>query len=62
NISTRLLGVEEVWITPSGLYKPILKAEDLLKIDLGGCLVEGIFKPSMEWSFHVAILSVELTC
>lgn len=55
NISARLPGTDEVWITPSGLYKPSLKNEDLLKVDLEGRLLEGIFKPSMEWPFHVAI-------
>jgi len=55
NISVRLPGAEEVWITPSGLYKPSLRVDDLLKIDLDGRLIEGIFKPSMEWPFHVAI-------
>jgi len=55
NISARLPGAEEVWISPSGLYKPSLGTEDLLKIDFEGRLIEGIFKASMEWPFHVAI-------
>lgn len=55
NISRRLPEAGEVWITPSGLYKPSLKPEDLVKIDLEGRLIEGIFKPSMEWPIHVAI-------
>ena len=55
NASARLTGSDELWITPSGLYKPELKTADLLKIDLDGKVVEGIFKPSMEWYFHTAI-------
>lgn len=55
NASARLPGSEEIWITPSGLYKPRLRPEDLVKIDLDGNTLEGVFKPSMEWPFHVAI-------
>jgi L-fuculose-phosphate aldolase len=55
NASARKMNSEEVWITPSGLYKPELKPSDLVKIDLEGKTLEGIFKPSMEWYFHTAI-------
>ena len=55
NASARVTGSEEVWITPSGLYKPELGPEDLVKIDLDGRVVEGALKPSMEWYFHAAI-------
>lgn len=55
NASVRLMGFEELWITPSGLYKPELKPSDLVKIDLEGKILEGVFKPSMEWYFHTAI-------
>ncbi len=56
NLSVRVEpGANEIWITPSGLYKPKLQTEDLVKIDLDGNLLEGIFKPSAEWYFHVAI-------
>lgn len=55
NISARLPESNEVWITPSGLYKPRLKLEDLVKIDLDGKTLEGMFKPTMEWRFHTAI-------
>jgi len=55
NASARHMNSEEVWITPSGLYKPELKPSDLVKIDLEGKTLEGIFKPSMEWYFHTAI-------
>jgi ribulose-5-phosphate 4-epimerase/fuculose-1-phosphate aldolase len=55
NASVRPIGSSTLWITPSGLYKPELKPSDLVKIDLEGKVVEGIFKPSMEWYFHTAI-------
>ncbi|MEM2942217.1 MAG: class II aldolase/adducin family protein [Candidatus Bathyarchaeia archaeon] len=55
NASARRTDSEELWITPSGLYKPELKTSDLVKIDLEGRILEGILKPSMEWYFHTAI-------
>jgi ribulose-5-phosphate 4-epimerase/fuculose-1-phosphate aldolase len=55
NASARVEGSDEVWITPSGVYKPELKPSDLVKIDLDGRVIEGILKPSMEWHFHTAI-------
>ncbi len=55
NASARHMNSEEVWITPSGLYKPELKPSDLVKMDLEGKTLEGILKPSMEWYFHTAI-------
>jgi len=55
NASARPMGSEEVWITPSGLYKPELEPSDLVKIDLEGKVLEGMLKPSMEWYFHTAI-------
>jgi len=55
NASVRIEGSDEVLITPSGLYKPELKPEDIVKIDMEGNVIEGIFKPSMEWYFHTAI-------
>ena len=55
NISARLPGKKDIWITPSGLYRPELKPKELVKIDLEGNVLEGIFKPSIEWSLHVAI-------
>jgi L-fuculose-phosphate aldolase len=55
NASARHMNSEEVWITPSGLYKPELRPSDLVKMDLEGKTLEGILKPSMEWYFHTAI-------
>jgi ribulose-5-phosphate 4-epimerase/fuculose-1-phosphate aldolase len=55
NASVRLEGTEEVLITPSALYKGELKAEDIIKIDFDGNVLEGVFKPSIEWYFHTAV-------
>lgn len=55
NVSARLSKTNEIWITPSGLYKPDLKLEDLVKVDLEGKVLEGVFKPSIERPLHVAI-------
>lgn len=55
NVSARLPKRKEIWITPSGLYKPDLKSEDLVKINLEGKALESVFKPSIEWPLHLAI-------
>jgi len=55
NASVRMEGTEEVLITPAALYKGELKPEDIVKIDPQGNVIEGVFKPSIEWHFHNAI-------
>jgi L-fuculose-phosphate aldolase len=55
NASVRVEGTNEIWTTPSGLYKPRLKTEDLVKIDIEGNVIEGLFKPTSEWYIHTAI-------
>lgn len=64
NVSYRMPETNEVWITPSGLYKPKLNSEDLVKIDLKGNLLDGVYKPSMEWPIHVSIYNrrVDVNC
>ncbi|MGQ9468555.1 MAG: class II aldolase/adducin family protein [Nitrososphaerales archaeon] len=58
NISARIPSSKFVWITPTGLKKPRLKEEDLVKIDLDGKIVEGNNKPSKEWRLHTEIFKV----
>lgn len=60
NASIRMEGINEVLITPSALYKGELKPDDIVKIDLEGNVLDGIFKPSIEWYFHAAIYNRRL--
>jgi len=55
NASVRIGESGELLITPSGVYKPDLRADDIVKIDLDGNLLEGAHPPSIEWHFHTAI-------
>lgn len=55
NISARIPGANEFWITPSGIFKGELESKDLVKVDLNGNIVEGILKPSIETPFHAVI-------
>ncbi len=60
NASIRMEGTNEVLITPSALYKGELKPDDIVKIDLEGNVLDGVFKPSIEWHFHAAIYNRRL--
>ena len=55
NISARLPGSTEFWITPSGVFKGELEPEDLVKVDLSGRVIEGFLRPSIETPFHAKI-------
>lgn len=56
NVSVRMEGREECWITPSQLYKGDLRPELMVRIDLAGnVLDEGVPAPSSEWPMHTAI-------
>lgn len=56
NLSVRIEGREECWITPSQVYKGSLKPEMMVRIDFkGNVLSEGDFAPSSEWPMHTAI-------
>jgi autoinducer 2 (AI-2) kinase len=58
NVCARIPGAEnEVWITPSQLFKGDLRPEVLVRIDLDGkSLDPGARSPSSEWSMHTQIL------
>jgi len=56
NVSVRIGGREECWITPSQIYKGALKPELMVRIDFqGNVLEEGSPAPSSEWPMHTAI-------
>jgi len=58
NVCARIPGApDQVWITPSQLFKGDLRPEVLVRIDLDGkSLDEGARSPSSEWSMHTQIL------
>ncbi|HBZ70149.1 MAG TPA: hypothetical protein DEP35_10610 [Deltaproteobacteria bacterium] len=56
NVSVRIPGRDELWITPSQLFKGDLRPEILVRIDLEGQPLEtGGFSPSSERLMHCAV-------
>uniref|UniRef100_A0A7J3JPS6 Class II aldolase/adducin family protein n=1 Tax=Ignisphaera aggregans TaxID=334771 RepID=A0A7J3JPS6_9CREN len=58
NVSARIPGTDTFWITPTGVFKGGLKADDLIKMNVRGDVIDGRNRPSSEWRFHAAIYSV----
>lgn len=58
NVSARVPGASEFWITPSGVFKGNVNVDDLVKVDLNGDVIEGVLRPSTETPFHAAIYRV----
>ena len=52
NISIRT-GENEVWATPTGVSKGVMKKKMLVKVDLEGNVLEGTKKPSSELKMHL---------
>ena len=58
NVSARMPGENEFWITPSQVFKGALTPEDLVKVDLDGNIVEGYLKPSVETPMHATVYKI----
>lgn len=54
NISCRV-GVNEFWVTPTGVSKGFMTEEMLIKIDKDGNVLEGSHKPSSEIKIHLRV-------
>lgn len=55
NISGRIPGTDIIWITPTKKFKGSLTVDDLIRIDWDGNVLEGHYKPSIEWPMHTGI-------
>jgi len=55
NVSAKVPGANEFWITPSGIFKGELSPDDLVKVDFDGNVLDGFMKPSIETPMHAAV-------
>ncbi len=55
NVSARIAESDELWITPTQLYKGGLVEEKLIRVDLQGKRLEGRDRPSVEMPMHLLI-------
>jgi ribulose-5-phosphate 4-epimerase/fuculose-1-phosphate aldolase len=53
NVSARIPGTDELWITPTQLYKGGLTEETLIRVNLKGKKLEGLDRPSVELPMHL---------
>ncbi|RLG86130.1 MAG: class II aldolase/adducin family protein [Thermoprotei archaeon] len=58
NVSARVPGAKEFWITPSGVFKGAVEPDDLVKLNLDGNIIDGYLRPSIEWPMHAAVYRV----
>jgi L-fuculose-phosphate aldolase len=54
NISCRV-APDLIWATPTGVSKGDMTADMLIKLDLVGNIIEGVYKPSSELKMHIMI-------
>jgi ribulose-5-phosphate 4-epimerase/fuculose-1-phosphate aldolase len=55
NVSTRIPDSEELWITPTQLYKGGLTEEKLIRVNLQGKKLDGRDRPSVELPMHLLV-------
>jgi ribulose-5-phosphate 4-epimerase/fuculose-1-phosphate aldolase len=55
NVSARVPDAEELWITPTQLYKGGLSEETLIRVNLKGRKLEGRDRPSVELPMHLQV-------
>ena len=55
NVSARVPGAEELWITPTQLYKGGLSEETLIRVNMKGRKLEGRDRPSVELPMHLQV-------
>ncbi len=56
NLSVRVPGTQEIWITPSALFKGDLRPELMVRLQLDGHVVDPEARsPSSEWRMHTAV-------
>jgi autoinducer 2 (AI-2) kinase len=55
NVSARISGTEELWITPTQLYKGGLTEETLIRVNMKGRKLAGRDRPSVELPMHLLI-------
>jgi ribulose-5-phosphate 4-epimerase/fuculose-1-phosphate aldolase len=55
NVSARIPDADELWITPTQLYKGGLTEETLIRVNLKGKKLEGLDRPSVELPMHLLV-------
>ena len=55
NVSARVPDAEELWITPTQLYKGGLTEETLIRVNMKGRKLEGRDRPSVELPMHLQV-------